>query len=193
MKKLTFLLAAILVLGVSNFVSAQDDSNEASHRVKVQIPQYALVGLSSTDEITLSPKAPTTAGMDLEFEGGNVSNNSKWLHYSYLASEIGDPISISVKMENIDGGLPQGIGIGLKVAEYDGDGKGKTGKVANDEGIDLASSSTTIIHDIKNCYTGTGAQGHRLTYTLKKTGNIDYSELAAGISYSVNIVYTITD
>ena len=189
MKKLTFLLAAILVLGVSNFVSAQDDSNEASHKVKVQIPQYALIGLSTTDDIVLSPEAPTEAGMDLDFTGENISDASKWLNYSYLGS--GGATSISVKMQKDGDALPEGIGIGLKIGQCS-TGKGQTGDVANPKEIDL-DGSTMIINDIKSCYTGTGeGKGHQLTYTLKKTGEIDYERLAAK-SYSVNIVYTITD
>lgn len=195
MKRLSLVLALALVFGVSLTVKAGGDGEDkAEHKVKVKIPQYALVGLSSTNEITLYPDAPTTAGMDLEFKGDHISDNSKWLNYSYLGSTKGKATSISVKMEN-DGnnGLPAGLGIGLKVGTYNGNGEGQKGQPANSEEIDLvANSSRVIIHDIKNCYTGTGAQGHQLTYTLKKKGNISYSELAAG-SYSVNIVYTITD
>ena len=191
MKKLTFLLAAILVLGVSNFASAQD--NTAKHNVKVQIPQYALVGLSSTAEITLSPEAPTTAGEDIEFTGEHISDDSKWLNYSYLGSLKEKQTSISVQLEDYDNNsLPTGIVIGLKVGIYNGNGKGSHGEHVTAGEIELSGRSTMIVKNIKNCYTGTGENGHQLTYTLKKKANASYSELVAG-DYSVTVVYTITD
>ena len=194
MKKLTFVLSLVLVFGVSLSVKATvKEGDKVEHNVKVKIPQYALVGLSSTSDIILYPEAPATAGMDLEFKGAHISDDTKWLNYSYLGSSKEKQTSISVKLEN-DGnnGLPEGIGIGLKVGTYNGNGKGSHGEHVNAGEMELSTNSTVIVKNIKNCYTGTGTQGHQLTYTLKKKGDIKYSELVAG-DYSVRVVYTITD
>nr|WP_321484699.1 hypothetical protein [uncultured Draconibacterium sp.] len=193
MKKVTFVLSLVLVFGVSLSVKAvAKEGDKVEHNVKVKIPQYALVGLSSTDDITLYPEAPTTAGMDLDFTGDHISDDSKWLNYSYLGSSKDKATSISVKLENDGDPLPVGIGIGLKVGTYNGNGKGSHGEHVNAGEMELSTNSTVIVKNIKNCYTGTGTQGHQLTYTLKKKGDIKYSELVAG-DYSVRVVYTITD
>ncbi len=195
MRNLSLVFALVLVFGVSISAKAVvvKEDNKAEHEVKVQIPQYALVGLSSTSSFTLAPKAPETAGLDIQFSGSSISDNTKWLNYSYLGSTKDKQTTISVKMETVGNSLPAGIGIGLTVGAYEGQGKGSLGQPENNGEIDLTSNPTRIVKNIKNCYTGSGAQqGHRLTYTLKKKGNFDYSELVAG-SYTVNIVYTITD
>ena len=194
MKKLTFVLSLVLVFGVSLSVKATvKEGDKVEHNVKVKIPQYALVGLSSTSDIILYPEAPTTAGEDIEFTGEHISDASKWLNYSYLGSKKEKATSIYVQLESYDNNsLPTGIGIGLKVGTYNGNGKGSHGEHVNAGEIELSGTSTMIVKNIKNCYTGTGKNGHQLTYTLKKKANASYSELVAG-DYSVRVVYTITD
>ncbi len=193
MKKLSLVLGLVLVLGVSNFAIAQEDGKTVKHEVKVEIPQYALVGLSSTEAITLYPEAPKKAGEGLKFTGDHITDNSKWLNYSYLASSKGKASVISVKLE--ESNLPEGIVIGLKVGNDQNKGKGQAGKPSNGENneIDITSGANDVVGDIKSCYTGVGVEaGHQLTYHLKMGDLNKYSELASG-NYSTKVVYTITE
>lgn len=189
MKKVTFLLAAILVLGVSNFAKAQNngDGRSANHDVKVGISKHSLVGVSSTSTIVLEPAAPTVAGEGLDFDVQSATDNSVWLQYSSIIGGNANNISVSMAGD----ALPTGVYIELTAANDAGKGKGQVGN-SHGRKIKLSNSPQEFISEIRNCYTGTGSNaGHQLTYTLKVESNVNYQNLSSG-DFTNTITYTIT-
>jgi len=192
MKKLSIILASVLVFGVSISAVAtpKDDSQStAKHDIKVGIPSYSLVGVSSTSAIDLKPGVPSAAGEGLNFSASSASDESIWLNYSsILEGETSN--SISVKMT---GDLPSGVSIELIASSDAGKGKGETGSAKNTK-ITLDGQGQDIITGIGNCYTGTGSgSGHKLTYSLKMSNeDVNYKKLTSG-TFTTNVIYTITD
>jgi len=184
MKKLS--LVTVLIFFLAVFANAQN-----SHSIKVGIPSYSLVGLSSTSTITLEPAAPTTAGDGLDFSASSTSNSDIWLNYSSIMNDNSQSNIVSVSMTGES--LPAGVTIELVAAAHAGNGKGHLGSVSSDP-IVLGADAQEVVTDIKNCYTGTGnSNGHQLTYTLKMNETSEnYSSLTSG-EFDVIITYTITD
>ncbi|QIA09787.1 hypothetical protein [Draconibacterium halophilum] len=207
MKKVTLILIAIFVFGVSNFAKAQRDrgdgimsgaavvgpaggggSGGAEHNIKVGIPSYSLVGISSDATIALMPAAPETAGQGLNFDVESASDNSVWLNYSSIIKSSANSISVSMKGDN----LPNGVTIELVAAEDAGKGKGEVGKTEK-KTIVLSGDSQPVVTTIKNCYTGTGSSsGHQLTYTLKMDETSDNYKALTAKDFDTTITYTIT-
>lgn len=197
MKKLSLILASVLVFGISMTVSAQGNSgnngnngnSSANHDITVEIPSYSLVGISSTAAITLEPGAPTEAGDGLDFSASSTIDNSIWLNYSSILSGT-EANSISVEMVGDE--LPTGVTIELEAAEDAGNGDGEVGGSAGV--ITLDADGHDVITGIGNCYTGKGGNsGHQLTYTLKMSDSEGtYAALVSG-TYDMTITYTITE
>ncbi|WP_319482599.1 hypothetical protein [uncultured Draconibacterium sp.] len=207
MKKVTLILIAIFVFGVFNYVSAQRDrgggimggaavvgpaggggSDGAEHNIKVGIPSYSLVGISSDATITLEPAAPETAGQGLNFDVESASDNSVWLNYSSIIKSSANSISVSMKGDN----LPNGVSIELVAAEDAGKGKGEVGKT-DTKTIELSGDEKPVVTGIKNCYTGTGSSsGHQLTYKLKMEEASDNYKTLTAKDFETTITYTIT-
>jgi len=186
MKKLSLL--TVLIFFITVFANAQDNN---AHGILVKIPSYSLVGLSSTDGITLSPGVPGTAGEGLDFGASSASDNSIWLNYSSILNDNSSSNSISVAMSGAT--LPAGVTIELAVAPRSGSGKGHLGTEVENP-ITLATESHDVVTDIKNGYTGSGANnGHQLTYTLKMDNTDENYSALTSDDYSVTITYTITD
>lgn len=187
MKKLTIL--SVLILFLSLAVRAKDEQN--SHAIKVGIPFYSLVGVSSDAVITLQPSIPTEAGNGLDFAAESASNNSVWLNYSSVLKNKNQSNSISVSMDGDD--LPDGVSIELAAAEDAGNGNGTVG-ITNTKTILLGSKSCDVVDGIGNCYTGAGSgSGHQLKYTLKMDQtSANYGALVSG-DFSATITYTITE
>lgn len=186
MKKVTFLLAAILVLGVSNIVKAQD-TGAAEHTIGFTVPNFAILDIESTDgnNITLGlSEANLEAGNEFNFAA--ASNSSLWLNYTALA-EAGKTREVTVSTNKVIAG----IDLKLQVAAYSGEeGKGKLGTTTNTGAVVLSATAQTIINGIGSCYTGNGVdKGHNLTYTMAAN---DYSKIEAGAK-EVTVTYTIAD
>lgn len=188
MKRITLLLTAVLVFGTTVF-AASDDNKKASHDIKVGIPTHSLVGLSSTEMISLQPVAPDAAGEGLSFDTESATNSSVWLNYSSIVGKASNTISVSMKGQN----LPKGVTIELVAAEDAGKGKGKIGNAKKKAIVLDESSAQNLITGIKNGYTGTGTgSGHRLTYTLKMDETSDNYEALTAKDFTTTITYTIT-
>lgn len=186
MKKLS--LVSVLIFFFAVVVNAQ---NSNSHGIKVGIPFYSLVGVSSTSTITLEPAAPTVAGEALDFTAGSATDNSVWLNYSSILKNKNQSNSISVSMDGDV--LPTGVTIELVASEDAGNGNGSVG-TTNSNVIVLKSQAQEVVGGIGNCYTGVGSgSGHQLKYSLKMDANsANYSALTSG-DYNTTITYTITD
>ncbi|WP_319589293.1 hypothetical protein [uncultured Draconibacterium sp.] len=186
MKKVTFLLAAILVLGVSNIVKAQD-TDVAKHTIGFTVPNFAILDIESTEgnNITLGlSEANLEAGAEFNFAA--ASNSDLWLNYTALAN-AGSTRQVTVSTDKVI----SGIDLKLQVAAYSGEeGKGKLGTTTNTDAVVLSTTAQTIINGIGSCYTGTGVnKGHNLTYTMAAN---EYSKIEAG-NKSVMVTYTIAD
>ena len=204
MKKVTFILIAIFVFGVSNYVNAQrdrgggivsggavvgpadgGDSGSAKHGINIEIGAHALVGLSSTQAINLKPVAPTKAGEGLDFS--QASDESIYLQYSSI-NEEDEAKKVTVLMTD---NLPEGVSVQLEVGNAEG-GKGQLGSPYNGKLI-LDGDATDLISEIGSCYTGTGAtDGHKLKYTLIMSDDASYGNLIVK-KYVNEVTYTITD
>lgn len=193
MKKLSLILASVLVFGISMSAMADGNGNSqstAKHDIKVGIPAYSLVGVSSTSAITLEPASPTVAGDGLNFSASSASNSSVWLNYSsILKGKSSNVVSVSMGGDQ----LPEGVSIELVAGEDAGKGKGEVGKT-NKKTIVLSNKAEEVVSGIKNCYTGTGStSGHQLTYSLKMENSTRaYTALTSG-NFTTTITYTITD
>jgi hypothetical protein len=190
MKKVTFKVITVLALSlltVNTFAVVIPKG--AQHDVKVSINSHSLVGISSTNQIDLSPVAPEVAGEGLNFNTKASTNSSIWLNYSSIIDQSAN--SISVSMDGKD--LPKGVTIELVAGKDAGKGMGAVGQSSN-EPIVLSKNAQILISEIKNCYTGIGeGAGHQLTYTLKMKETTDnYKALTSG-SYETTIYYTITE
>uniref|UniRef100_UPI003216F180 hypothetical protein n=1 Tax=uncultured Draconibacterium sp. TaxID=1573823 RepID=UPI003216F180 len=188
MKKLSLTLLLFSFIFGSFVAIADNDKNQANHDINIGISKHALVGLSSSGPIELSPAAPTEAGMGLDFNASSATDNSLWLNYSSITGRAGNTIDVAMAAPT----LPKGVGIELVVAKDAGKGKGKVGEVAM-ETVTLGPHPKIFIKNIKNGYTGKGeGAGHQLTYRLTMDGSSENYEALTTGAYTVRVTYTIT-
>ncbi len=101
MKKLSLIIAAVLVFGVSNVVKAEGgDTQTASHTVGINVSSFALLDIETSGDMNfnLNPVAPTEAGDAISFTG--VTNSDHWLNYSSIVSSE-KTRSISAKIDAV--------------------------------------------------------------------------------------------
>ncbi|WP_319230208.1 hypothetical protein [Draconibacterium orientale] len=194
MKKVTFLLAAILVLGVSNIVKAQDgDTDKASHSFGVQINPTALVDIEGVTDFTLTPVVGTEAGAQpFSFEG--VQNSAHWLNYTSVKDAKNQTRSITAELSYEGTTLPAGMSIVLTPVTPTSDGQGVKGSVAEAPIVldQNAEAAQTVVSGIGSCYTGDGAgKGVNLIYSLQLNED-DFGTIEAD-TYAATVTYTISD
>jgi hypothetical protein len=194
MKKLKIELLCFLLLSVF-WVQAQDNA-AASHRIKLTIPDIALVDVESegNTEINLVLNAPTEGGEAVQVD--QAVNNSLWLNYSSLYNQnvaINNGKTRTIYARIVSGTLPPGLILNLQATAASNDGKGQKGTPEGNS-VALNTQDQSIIANIGSCYTGSGAgKGHQLNYSIAidpaGTGLID-----SGLDQSlVTIGYTISD
>ena len=144
-----------------------DSQSTAKHDIKVGIPSYSLVGVSSTSGIELKPGVPTVAGEGLNFSASSASDESVWLNYSsILEGNSSNSISVTMTGDN----LPDGVDIELIASADAGKGKGETGSAKNTT-ITLDGHGQDIITRITSynvCYTKLLRQENSVNSTLKR-------------------------
>ncbi len=183
-----FLVFGTLTVNANNGNGNTGNKDKAEHNIKVGIPSYSLVGISSDATITLEPAAPETAGQGLDFDVESASDNSVWLNYSSIIKNSANSISVSMKGDN----LPNGVTIELVAEEDAAKGKGDTGKTDEKTSV-LSTQAKEVVSEIKNCYTGTGTgSGHQLTYTLKMEETSENYKALTAKDFETTITYTIT-
>jgi len=182
------ILLIIFVVLNSAFVYSQ--SNTSEHKVDIQIPEVALLGLVSngSTNVNLQFAAPTEAGNTVNFSN-NSQNEDLWINYSSIIKNKTHRRKI---VAFIQGEMPQGMHLKVEASEATGSGKGSLG--ASVGSVALSNQPTEIITNIGSCYTGKGtSNGHYLTYKLEFDNSTEqYSQLAQAET-SFNIVYTLTD
>jgi len=190
MKKLSLVISALVLLA---YGTVKADSGDDQHQVTIGINAHALVDVESasgSSSISLSPVAPSEAGLGLDFS--NAVNTDLWLNYSSIVSSNDKKNKIFAK---INGTLPTGVSLELAVSDPVEGGAGRVGAPKNGNGnkITLTDSEQEVIHNIRSCYTGNNAgNGHNLTYSLKLDEESDYGDITES-SADVNIVYTIIE
>lgn len=191
MKKVTLILAAILVLGVSNLVKAQGDTYEASHTVTVEIPEIAIVDIEgSSTALSLAPAFSGEAGEGLDFTAASAKNQALWLNYTSIVTATGSDVERTISVEVTGGSIPAGVNINLTAANPSG-----TGTVGSTTGAVVLSdqSAQTVIDGIGSCYTGDGTSvGSNLQYSLSESTLGGFSNLVESSS-SLTVTYTISD
>lgn len=191
MKKVTFLLAAILILGVSNLAQAQVDTDEASHTVTVEIPEIAIVDIEgSSTALSLEPEFSGEAGDGLDFTAASAQSQTLWLNYTSIVTASGTDVERTISVEVTSGTIPSGVDINLTAANPSG-----TGTVGSTTGAVVLSdqSAQTVIDGIGSCYTGDGTSvGSNLQYSLTESVTGDFSDMVEQSS-SLTVTYTISD
>lgn len=197
MKKVTLILTAIFILGVSNISNAMGDSDTETdnHKVRFNIPSFALLDIEASGEeanisgIELTVAAPTEAGEGLDLT--NASDNSLWLNYSILKVNRGSNKKVTVQL---DQDITSGLLLKLTAAGATNTGKGNKPNATGT--LSLTSTSQDLITGIKSAYTGQGVnKGYQLTYKLEEDPNVtdaNYSNIFSG-NVEVTVTYTITD
>ena len=152
--------------------------------IEFNIPEIALLDIEpSNSPISLDFPVPGDAG-----EGFNISevDDSKYVNYS---NGVKASSSRAVFVKIASGKVPEGLLLKVKASTYSGSGSGTTGVPSGE--LTLNDKSQKIISGIGGSYTGSGNQGHRLTYelALDDITKVDASDSGTTIS----ITYTLLD
>ena len=165
-------------------------NNGKSHRVRINIPEVALLDLESngTKDIVLSPVVNNEAGAPISFD--NISDNSIWVNYSSIVGSASEQTRNVVVAISED--VPPGVNLKVYASEYSGNGQGNFGSPTGE--LILSTAPTEIIRSIGSCYTGNGPnKGHQLTYSLELSGDEDYALLDFDKSNTITVTYTLSD
>nr|WP_319511490.1 hypothetical protein [uncultured Draconibacterium sp.] len=187
MKKVTFLIVAVLVFGVANFAMADGhgDKKSASHGLNISIPTHAMIALAgpSNMDINFEAVAAEVAGGKVEFKQTN--STELWLNYSSIVNKNKEN-SISAEVSD----LPEGLEIEVAVSASAASGKkGHTGTGSTQK---LGKTGIEVVDGIESCYTGSGEnKGHSLVYSVRAVDN-DYEKIVAE-NHNLTITYTITE
>lgn len=182
------ILIFALMLYFPCFIMGQGSA--ADHKVNIEIPKVALLGLVSdgSTDINFIASSPDEAGNSVSFADVRQSNNI-WINYSSIVS---GNVPARKVVASVQGEMPAGVQLAVQASNATGTGNGKLGHPVGL--VKLSSEPKDVIVDIGSCYTGRGlSNGHYLTYQL----NFDptskkYSQLALE-QVSFNVVYTLTD
>lgn len=175
----------IIVMFLPVLGNAQN--NEARHRINLEIPEVALLGLISENgiDIHLSAISPTEAGNSIQ--NSQSTEKSLWLNYSSIITHKNHTRKI---VAMVQGEIPRGVQIKVEASEAAGIGKGKKGTPVG--AVTLSNTPAEIIVGIGSCYTGKGINnGHYLSYNLEINEN-EITQLSS-LTEPINIVYTLTD
>ncbi len=185
MKLKTLIHIIIFLLPVCSIAQ----NNLANHKIGIEIPEVALLGLVSdgATDINLNTLSPKEAGSSIDIS--NTQNKNIWINYSSILA-LKDHKRKIIAM--VQGEIPKGIRLKLEASEAVGSGKGKTGESVGI--VTLSNEPSDVILDIGSCYTGKGLNnGHHLTYKLEIDDSAEeYAQLTFGQT-SLNVIYTLTD
>ncbi len=178
-----FFIICILAIAVSQ-------TNSASHKINIEVPEVALLALVSdnANNVNFESNSPVEAGAPINFSNIEQKNNI-WINYSSISRDKNHFRKIVALLQ---GEVPQGIRLLVEASEASGAGNGHLGFSSGS--VALSAQPTEIINNIGSCYTGKGANnGHLLKYKLEFDESSDsYSQLAQA-GTSINVIYTLTD
>ena len=178
----------ILVFIISLFIfmpiHAQKWSS-TSLSVNLTLPEIAVINLApNTSTIDMSIRPPAAPGQPIDMS--QATNADKWINYS-VSEGRGTP-KRNITAQIISGDVPRGFKLKLSAGNFEGYGKGKTGKSTGE--ITLSGTPQRIVKNIGGGFTGRGANnGHQLFFELEYD---DYEDVKVGSS-SVTVAFTLTD
>lgn len=188
MNYLQTILSLIFLVIVSSHAYSQ--GNSASHKLDVEIPEVALLGMVSSGQSTIDLKAisPVEAGSSIDFSDSR-QEEMLWINYTSVIKNNSHRRKI---VALVQGEIPAGVQLKVEASEATGDGRGQRGSSMGI--VTLSGQPSEIITNIGSCYTGTGANnGHFLTYKLDfdKSAN-NFAQLTRAQT-TLSVVYTLTD
>ncbi|SHJ84541.1 hypothetical protein SAMN04487911_14413 [Arenibacter nanhaiticus] len=198
------LLTAFFAITSLTALNAQD-TNEAGHAMEINISEVALLDIYDENEgseagtitFELDNSSITEAGL---YDMSGATYTGLWLNYTSLLNEDADnddSRNISVQMEE-DSEFPEGLDLVITSSQSsfvsnggseDSRGEFVSGGVALGATTQIGDN-VALIQGIKSVYTGDGAKGFQLTYTLNQTDN--FSLVKAG-NYTATLKYTLSE
>ncbi|SHF53741.1 hypothetical protein SAMN05444274_106111 [Mariniphaga anaerophila] len=184
MKLSIFIVMLLFLLWSSPFL-AEGQSSEAHHKVNIEIPEVALLGLVSEEAGAI---APDEAGAPVNLENFD-QNKGVWINYSSI---IRSQTHRRKVVATVQGQVPDGVLLSVEATEARGAGKGALGKPAGR--VYLSNEPVEVISDIGSCFTGKGMNnGHLLSYHLEaESSGTEFKSLSQNQTI-VQVVYTLTD
>lgn len=186
-----FLSAIILFVNLIVFFpfSGEGQRRQADHKINIEIPEVALLGLVSEESggINLMAAAPDEAGSPVNL--AEIQNNQGiWINYSSIIRSQSHRRKV---VAAVQGEIPEGLRLVVEAAEASGGG-GTLGKPAGK--VYLSEEPAEVITNIGSCYTGKGASaGHLLSYRLEAVDNLNYFATGQQAQTTLQVVYTLTD
>lgn len=193
MKKLSFILATIFVLGVSNLMAQDNNDNEKySHQIAITIPTLAILDVENSDgeaqSIDLKLDVENAeAGAEVDFAAS--TNSDLFLNYTSIV-EPHKKNKITVQVNRTAAQVANdGFHLTLKVGANNG-GEGTLGQTPSNNGMIEFKDNTAqdLITGIRSCYSGDGSgKGNQLTYSLAADNylKIDAEELDFKVTYTI--------
>jgi hypothetical protein len=170
------ILVAILIFGSLLNVHGQTDTGSAG--VSFDVQSIALLALSDTGTITLSPQPPLLAGEDLEDD----EDSSLLLQVTSIVP-VGTTRNITVNW-NVGDSIPAGTRLHVRATSTGG------GMGVREGWIEISDTAQVLFSGVTSDATGTGTRGVALRYRLR-TSNM--TRLRGGDVANVTVTYTLTD
>lgn len=204
------LITLVMLLPAIGFAQDNNDGATATHDLAVTVPELAIIDIYD-NSTSLEAATKTFDLADLALDGTNkeagtyqledVSISDLYLNYTSVVGTGGAPIdasrTIAVRMvtgSTFPGSLDLRVTPATAVITTDGGTAASAGTIIG-SGVALGvttaiGTDATIVTDIGSVYTGDGAFGVPITYTLEQNGN--FAAFQAG-SYTATLQYTISD
>jgi hypothetical protein len=188
--KFFIILNSILCLIAGAPFLGHGQNNQVNHKVNIEIPDVALIGLVSNGDshVNFIAAAPGEAGNRIEL--AKIKQNKEvWLNYSsIIRSHTHRRKVVAV----VQGEIPPGLRLTVEASPPAGRGKGMLGSPSGR--INLTTDPTELISDIGSCYTGMGPNnGHLLSYRLEEDDSGEAMAALTENQISLQVVFTLTD
>jgi|21_taG_2_1085346.scaffolds.fasta_scaffold00952_11 hypothetical protein len=211
MKKLNLIFAVAMVMSAQSlFAQDNNDTNQASHSLTVDVPEVAIIDIY--DASTGTEAGPITMDMDNVtrvannnseaglYAFGDERYSSLYLNYTSVVGAAGTTFdqvrSIDVKLET-GSELPGSVDFVITPSAAtidpmggDASSRGVVKPAAKFGVTTPINTSVMLVENIKSIYTGDGAKGVQLEYSLEQNGN--FSAYKAD-TYTASVLYTISD
>jgi hypothetical protein len=187
-----FLLATLLFILLVVFLPflGVTQNNQTGHKINIEIPEVALLGLVSEDPgaINLSFSASGEAGDPINLSEVQQKNGI-WMNYSSVIRSQNHRRKV---VAAVQGEIPAGLRLIVEATEATGAGGGMLGAPAGK--VYLSTEPAEVISDIGSCFTGKGSNnGHLLSYQIEAGENAeDFASLTQNQT-TLQVIYTLTD
>jgi hypothetical protein len=184
------IIVILVILAVYLPFRGLGQNNQADHKVNIEIPEVALIGLVSNGDshVNFIAAAPGEAGNRIEL--AKIKQNKEvWLNYSSIIRGHSHRRKV---VAVVQGDIPQGMRLTVEASQPAGRGKGMLGSPSGR--INLTTAPAELISDIGSCYTGMGPNnGHLLSYRLEEDDSDEAMAALIENQLSLQVIYTLTD